>query len=511
MESSKEVKIEKWAVAVMLILGILFYFVPGKWISIESDSASYFYPRGVEGVLPGYPIFLDFFRFFLGEEMLANGAVVGQCVLAIACTFIFVIALQKQFRLRGFECILLYLVSMLPFSIYLPEVGITHQIMTEGITYSLFYLFFAAVLKAVWTKKIQWYGVSFLIAYVLAFTRSQMIFLQIICLLLLLWIVWKKSIAKPVNKVAILTVAAIVGTIMAFFTFKSIYAFDAYYDRFIVEKRIDGEIVEPMTEVKPEVSQNASENDGEEFEAETQGEGNPIDKRKATSQFDTLIIARGMFEADKEDASLFKDETVRDIFLRTYELADEGEHLYKYAESGLYMWEDLVYDRMPTLVYQAIEEYDKENPGVRTKNATVILREIGLTILFEHVDRYIYHAIRLMMPSFIAAVFFQIRPIYLLCHFIALFIYIFAIAGAVWIKKHRGSQDVCNYVSAIVTTIIIMVVVINMVFTGLQRYVVYGMGIYYCAMYLQMKEIYFIVKAQMQKRKTEICRRGIEF
>lgn len=510
MESSKEVKIEKWAVAVMLILGILFYFVPGKWASIESDSIYYFYPRGMEGVLPGYPMFLGFFRSILGEELLVNGAVVGQCILAIACTFIFVIVLRKQFRLSGYECILLYLVSMLPFSIYLPEVGITHQIMTEGITYSLFYLFFATVLKAVWTKKIRWYTMSFLTAFVLAFTRSQMIFLQIICLFLLMWIVWQKWGDNFSKKVILLIVAAGVGLLLAFLAFKSIYAFDSYYDRFIAEKRIDREITESMEKDESEELQSPSEEDEEPVNG-GQEEAVPLDERKSTSQFDSLIISRGMFEADKEDVCLFEDETVRDIFLRTYELADEGEHLYKYAKPGLYMWEDLVYDRMSILVYQAIEEYDEENPGVRTKNATSILRELGLKILFKHFDRYLYHAIRLMMPSFIAAVFFQIRPIYLLCHFITLFIYLFAIAGAIWIKKHGGNQDVYRYAVAIVTTIIIMVVVINMVFTGLQRYVVYGMGIFYCAMYLQLKEIYFIAKAKIRKRETDICRKGKEF
>ena len=47
---------------------------------------------------------------------------------------------------------------------------------------------------------------------------------------------------------------------------------------------------------------------------------------------------------------------------------------------------------------------------------------------------------------------------------------------------------------SIVITIIVMVVIINLVFIGLQRYVVYGMGIFYCSMYLLLKEIYQTIK-----------------
>ena len=48
--------------------------------------------------------------------------------------------------------------------------------------------------------------------------------------------------------------------------------------------------------------------------------------------------------------------------------------------------------------------------------------------------------------------------------------------------------------------IIMMVVIINIVFMGLQRYMVYAMGIFYCGLYLITKEIFMDIKEQIKGR-----------
>lgn len=484
MESSKEVKIEKWAVAVMLILGILFYFVPGKWISMESDSTAYLYERGRQGVLPGYPAFLDFFRGIMGEECFLNGVVVAQCILAITCTFIFVLVLQKQFQLKGWECILLYVACMLPFSIYLPEVGVTHQILTEGITYAIFYLYFITVLKTVWTLNPCWYGGSIVMAFLLGMIRTQMLFLQVIGCLLLLWLVYRKYQFTLWKREFLLGISFVIGILIAFGSYKLIYAVVAYDNNRIIEEEQVNEnsMVSGFTIVKTQ------DDDKETLYISR------VTEEKVPAQFDSVIISRGFFEADPEDVALFEDDMMRQIFLRTYELADESGHLYQHLKPGLYMWQDLVYDQMSAFADKAVTEFDEANPGVRTRSYASIVRELGLRVMFKHFDRYLYHVFRLMIPSFIASVFFQIKPIYLVCHFITLFIYLSAIVGANWSRKHQGNRYTFEFVMSIVITITVMVVIINLVFIGLQRYVVYGMGIFYCSMYLLLKEIYQTIK-----------------
>lgn len=495
MEQQRSVKKNRIYYLIMVASGILFYFVPGKWISIESDSGRYLYDRGTEGVLPGYPMFISFFRNLLGEENFLDGVVITQCILAIACTFIFVLILQKQFCLKGWECVLLYLITMLPFSIYLPEVGITHQIMTEGITYAVFYIFFIMVLKTVWTLKMQWYFGSLFVAFGLGLVRSQMLFLQAVCFLLLLWIIFNKVSYKGWKKFLVIFAGAILGCLVALSSYKMIYAVVLFDNQKIVDKAIED------IEGKEEILSGNEKT----LLVKKASNGISLDMDEATSQISSLIVSRGFFEAEPEDVNLFEDEMMQYIFLKTYEIADEREYLYQYAGTGLYMWEDLLCDKMGAVAREAIFQYDMEYPDVRTRSANGILKELGLRVLIHHFGRYLYHTMRLMIPSFIASVFFQIKPIYLLCHFITLFIYLFAIGGAVLIQKMKGDIHVVTFSFFTVAILVVMVVVINIVFMGLQRYVVYGMGIFYCAMYLQVKELFYIVV------KSDRFKRGIQW
>lgn len=449
---------------VMILLGLLFYLLPGEWISMEDDSAAYLSQRGREGVLPGYPAFLLFFKKILTEQYFLHGVVIAQSILAVICTFLFVLVLKKQFRLKSLECIILYILCMLPFSIYLPEAGITHQILTEGVTYAIFYLFFITVLKAIWTLEYKWYLGNVIVAFGLGLIRSQLLFLQAICILILIWIVLRRADKNVLRKFAGGLLALIIGAALAFGAYKAIYKVVAW-------------------DIKNQAAEEKKTNDV---------------VRSETSQFDAVIMARGFYEADEADVNLFDDDMMCEIFKRTYQLADENGHRYEYASEGLYMWQDLVYDKMRRYAMQAIEEYDLQYPGVRERSADSIIRELGLKVLLKHFDRYVYHTIRLMMPSFIATVFFQIGSIYLLCHFVALFLYLCAIIVSIFVYKKKGDRKAVEFMAAILCTMIIMVVAVNVMFMGLQRYVVYGMGIFYCAAYMLLRETFFYLQSRRE-------------
>lgn len=425
---------------IMVVINALFYFLPGKWVSIERDSEGYL-GGGGQGVMPGYPAFLQLMKRLFGEEEYLNAAVVAQCVLAILVTIIFIYAIDRRIHLKSCECLLLLMATMLPFSIYLPEVGITHQVMTEGIAYSLYYVFFTCCLEALWTKKGKWLVISEIISILLVFVRSQLVILQVITVFLMLYYIKKK--AKKLTQTIVCVIAGM--GILGFVSFFLLY----------------GE----NTEKKQEYIKDEN------------------------TQIDTLIICRGLFEGEESDADLFEDKSVKEIYIRSYHIAEQKEELYSFVEPGLYMWEKLVSDKLGKAVDQAIYEYDEQYPEVREFNEAQIDRIIGITLLREHFGRYLYHTFRLMLPSLIASVFFQIRPIYLLCHVIAVMIYLFAIAGCVILRKQHKSPDVVMLMGFSIFSSLVFVIVTNIVFIGLQRYVVYGMGIFYCALYLVVREL----------------------
>ena len=186
---------------------------------------------------------------------------------------------------------------------------------------------------------------------------------------------------------------------------------------------------------------------------------------------------------------MFQSAEMKEIFNRIYTVVDKEKSRYVYARQDLYMWKDLVKDKIPAYAYVKIKQYLTENPEVDLKPAG-IMNELGGKVLFHHFGRYLYHTCRVMISSFISSIFFQVERVYLLCHIITLILFLMAVAGCIMIVKKKKNIQIAEFTGMTVGYIVIMVVVTNLVFIGLQRYMVYGMGIFYCNMYLQMKEIW---------------------
>lgn len=423
----------------LLLTGIIFYFFLGKrWISIEDDSPFYLGDAGHEGVMPIYPAFLRLMRVILGEAYYLDGAVIVQSLLAVACTMLFVAALKRRFGLKLWEELLLYVACMLPFSIYLPESGITHQIMTEGLTYSLFYIYFLFLLNFVMDRKYSWGIALIIMSFILMFIRSQLMLLLLSTFAAFVYVVIRKLGAREnAKKLITVFIGALVvagSTLIAVFGKK-------------------------LLEIP---------------------------------QFTSVLMIRGFYEVDYEDKELFDTPEMQEIFERVYRAVDEKEYRYVYARQDLYMWQDLVCDRITSIAHAEITDYFSEYPESDISN-TAAVRELGSTILLKHFDSYLYHTLRLMISGFIAAVFWQIKPIYLLCHFIALFLYLYALVGSIICLRRKKNSQAAEFMLTVVGFIFILIVTVNLMFTGLQRYVVYAMGIFYCAAYLLFKELVLYV------------------
>lgn len=431
-----------------LLSGFLFYVLLGdRWVSIETDSDFYMNPTGREGVMPLYPAFLRMMRVILGEEYYLDGAVIAQSILAIFCTMVFVLVLRKHFALKLWEELLLYVACMLPFSIYLPEVGITHQIMTEALAYPLFYIYFSILLIFVLDRQYRWGIALVMMSLLMMLIRSQLAILLITTFAAFIYVIIRRI---PDRRKAVCVAGGCLGLAM-----------------------IGGGLF--VAGLRSQV----------------------ID----VSQFTTVLMIRGFYEADYEDKELFDTPEMQEIYERVYSAVDEKQYRYVYARQDLYMWKDLLCDRITTTAYGEIAEYKEEHPEFAVSERKII-QMLGSTILFKHFDRYLYHTVRLMLPGFIAAVFFQVDSIYLLCHFIAMFLYLYAVLGSALCLKSRADKKAAEFMMTVVGFILILVVTVNLIFFGMQRYVVYAMGIFYCAAYLLFRELvmlYVVKRRSMQK------------
>ncbi len=479
---------------VLFIIGIAFYLCIGQeWIAIEKDSAFYLDPTlKNNGVMPVYPLFLFGIRIIFGENLYLGATVVVQSLLAIFCTMLFVLYLQSIFRLRFMELILCYILAMLPFTIELPRVGITHGILTEGVAYALFYIYFIFVLKYVFSKKIKWILAVAMMSVLMGLIRSQMIFLLMVTAVIYVSVELAKrkgrKLGRRIAGTAMDLCISAVGVCVLIFL---IYQVRDCYLTYAVPVMVRME----QRNGKPDDESEATE----VKETQTAASGQ-TKKSGSISQMTNLIIIKGFYEADEADVELFDTPHMQEIFRRAYAVTDELGYRYVYARQDLYMWRDLVKDKMGGVVAREVRSYLEENPDVPLSAAQAV-RELGMKVLLKHFDRYLYHTIRLMIPGFIASVFFQIERIYFLCHIITLLLFAIAVTGVIYCMKNSRDHRAAVFMIVTVGVIIMMVGIINLIFTGLQRYMVYMMGIFYCNMYLLMKNTVITVAQRFPQNR----------
>ena len=119
------------------------------------------------------------------------------------------------------------------------------------------------------------------------------------------------------------------------------------------------------------------------------------------------------------------------------------------------------------------------------------LQTIGMALLKEHFGRFLYHTLMMLPQAFICTVFFQIKPIYLLCHLVTLFLYLSALALMIWGYADRKAENQCaEFMALVLGSNLVMIVIISMVFFGQQRYLVYNFGIFYIAYYVLLRELW---------------------
>lgn len=476
----------------LMILSLLFFMIPGeRGYVLFDDSSSYMnLYSNMEGVMPGYPLFLHGNKFLFGEERYLYAVVAEQAVLATACVIIFTAVIQKKFRLRYWESYVCYGMTLLPFTTNMPESVTTHEIVTEGVAYALFYLFMAALLQAVWKKSYRWLTAGCAMAFVLTMTRSQLQILFGACGVACIYVAVlrpEKSAGKKGGRL-LKFLAGVVCCMMISLTgiWSAGEAAAAFQDMKAEVRREEQREAQQMENTAVSQTENGQE------EAAVK----PV---FTTSQYVTLIFSRGMYEADYEDYVLFEEEQVRNLYLILYSKADKAQCRYVYAEPGLWMWRDIVggigsvgkecfyhqnvyyNENYPELVYSS------DYSSVRNANQLII----GLTLIRAHFGRFLYHTFMLLPQAFICTVFFQIERIYLLCHLVTLFLYLSAAALTIWAYIDKKVETAYGeFMCSVLGTNLVLVLVISLVFFGQQRYLVYNFGIFYISGFLLFMQLW---------------------
>lgn len=135
---------------------------------------------------PGYGVLLYGFRAIFGEQHVYMAVAVLQNILAVAVCYVVLTYLIEEFAIQAvMEKVILFAAMLLPY-IVTPVFTVTHMvianaILTEGITLSLYNLYFYFLLRLVWNKQqgqkkyLIYSCASLFISLVLVLLRGQML------------------------------------------------------------------------------------------------------------------------------------------------------------------------------------------------------------------------------------------------------------------------------------------------------------------------------------------------
>ena len=128
------------------------------------------------GVAPGYPLFIHLIEIFFGERFYLHIVAFLQILFLAASITFLVFTVQTLLKLVAWEAVIVWGFSMLPFVMLLPEDPIGHVLMTESLTYPLFYVFMAVVFRAIASKRERDFVWPALLAMLMTWIRPQMLF-----------------------------------------------------------------------------------------------------------------------------------------------------------------------------------------------------------------------------------------------------------------------------------------------------------------------------------------------
>ncbi len=463
---------------------------PGYVLFDDSGSYMNLYSN-MEGVMPGYPLFLHGNKLLFGEENYLYAVVMEQAVLATVCVIAFIAIIKKKFCLRYWEAYVCYAFALFPFTTNMPDSMTTHEIVTEGVAYALFYLFMAVLLQTVWNKSFKWLGILCGMTLFLSLIRSQLQILFGVCGAVCIYIAVLrpgKQDGKKGRWLLRFLGGMVCCMVIGLAGIWSVGKVSAAFQNMKAEVRRE-------EQKKAQQAQSDASSDSEN----AQEQKKPAKPVFTTSQYVTLIFSRGIYEADYEDYLLFEDEQVRELYLFLYPRLDKAQKRYVYAKPGLWMWKDIVggIGRIGEQCYHNQNSFYNNNyPDLvyssnysSIRNANQV--KIGLTLIKAHFGRFLYHTLMLLPQAFICTVFFQIERIYLLCHLVTLFLYLSAMALMIWAYKDKKVENIYGeFMCSVLGTNLILILVISLVFFGQQRYLVYNFGIFYISGFLLFMKLW---------------------
>ena len=432
---------------ILLIIGVVFFFFVGeRGYILERDSGA-FLDAGEK--IPYqyiiYPKFLEICQNIFGKEYYLEWICNIQAIFALIVSLITTEYLRKSYKFNYVCGILIFFCTFGPYAYSLPQYVSSHSIMTEGLAFPLFYLWMLCALQIYLKKKNRWFLPLFSVTLIMAYTRTQLMLFFIVSFAIVVErvVTYIFHKIKACNIKKFIRICILIGVISLFLGVKIFLIF------------IHNNIYPQMTDA---------------------------------------VAGRVFCAAEESDVELFEGRN-RDLFLGIYDEIEQMKTRQIYFRSGIRQWEDIVNatNENTKMLGWIIRPY---YPEIETEQLNDVKGQLAYTMIVEHWDDYLSMTANLLLQSLVVSIFIHPESAYVLGYTIAVLLYVSGIASIIWSKKRYNLEN--KYIFPLLITLLVIAslcVITNVIFMGLQRYVVYPFGFFYISLIL--------IYVGVRKKKTK--------
>lgn len=433
----------------------------------EGTSLSYVYGGDTEayylnfhhhiGVAPGYPLFIHVLDVLFGDSLYLHITAAVQIILLVFSIFWLIRTIDKIFHLKVWEVLVVWGFSMLPFVMLLPEDPIGHELMTESLTYPLFYLFIAEIAKGIIWKKRRYFVWSFVICALEMWIRPQMLFCFAVLGVAVVYVKISDRI-KNGKKKGFWKNWAVQCVLCALCVFAGIKA------------------VSGLTVVYEKVFFDAP----------------------ALDYSDQTLVQRLLYLAQEEDQELFEEDQIKNIYLETWNRMEEKQTIQAYYGNSWKNWTEMfqAFGANSRILGDVIRE-ELDHSGILAKDeigqeiqVSNISHEITQKLLKKYWKQHFALTVQLLPKSFISTVFFHKKQFYDLIWIATCLIYLGAGITAVLRLIKRKYTDSAEFMLLVMAASIINALGCDLVLAGLQRYMAYTLGMTWMGLFLLVRSLW---------------------
>lgn len=433
----------------MLLISLAFYlffaFYDGTVICVDSPS----YISMNISREPFYPMFLAFFRWIfsnLGEDFYLIPAIYIQSILAAISCWSLASFLTQRFHVgRLFSMIILFIpmaVSLLCRFAAQRGSMYSNSILTEGITISLYLLFFRFLLEYVTSYTRKSFVICCILSFVLISTRKQMA-ISLVMLMISICIVSfsKKGYGQGLINAILYALCVLLSTTFLDFGYNYV---------------LRGEMIRHSSDTR-------------------------------------FITTMAFYTAEKSDADYIENEDIRKLFEDIYDICEENRFLKHSAGTGWLNrvshfgdnYDHIQIDTMWPLVNDFAKEHWSGSIPDLNKYADRIMDIIDLSVIPHNIPKII----ATFMDNFLSGLVTTVAQRNSILIWYSIFIYIFYLALLFYHIRKGESRFIILFSSLTLLSILLNVGLVSLVIFCQTRYTIYNMALFYISLILMLESI----------------------